>query len=68
MTSHSIGPETCDLLDKLLTLDPRTRITATQALDHDYFWSDPLPADPKTYVYPVIYHCKLLNSRQFTDV
>ncbi|KAL7284009.1 hypothetical protein ACG7TL_001282 [Trametes sanguinea] len=32
----TIGPETVDLLDKLL------------ALDHDYFWTDPLPADPKT--------------------
>ncbi|KAF8434805.1 hypothetical protein L210DRAFT_2565251 [Boletus edulis BED1] len=28
--------------------NPRDRITATQALDHDYFWTDPLPADPKT--------------------
>jgi serine/threonine-protein kinase BUR1 len=44
----SIGPETCDLLDKLLTCNPRDRITASQALDHDYFWTDPLPADPKT--------------------
>lgn len=48
--SCSIGPETCDILDRLLILDPRTRITASQALEHDYFWSDPLPADPKTYV------------------
>ncbi|KAH7882368.1 kinase-like domain-containing protein [Phlebopus sp. FC_14] len=44
----SIGPETCDLLDKLLTCNPRERITASQALDHDYFWTDPLPADPRT--------------------
>ncbi|KAH7926241.1 Pkinase-domain-containing protein, partial [Leucogyrophana mollusca] len=44
----SIGPETCDLLDKLLTCNPRERITASQALDHDYFWTDPLPADPKS--------------------
>ena len=44
-----VGDETCDLIDKLLTLDPRERITATQALDHDYFWTDPLPADPKKY-------------------
>ncbi|KIJ14604.1 hypothetical protein PAXINDRAFT_134877 [Paxillus involutus ATCC 200175] len=44
----SIGPETCDLLDKLLTCNPRDRITASQALDHEYFWTDPLPADPKT--------------------
>ena len=46
----SLGKETCDLLDKLLTLDPRERITASAALDHEYFWSDPLPADPKRYV------------------
>lgn len=45
-----IGPETCDLLDKLLTCNPRERITAAQALDHDYFWTDPLPADPKRWV------------------
>lgn len=44
----SIGTETCDLLDKLLTCNPRERITASAALDHDYFWTDPLPADPKT--------------------
>ncbi|KIK92698.1 hypothetical protein PAXRUDRAFT_146724 [Paxillus rubicundulus Ve08.2h10] len=44
----SIGPETCDLLDKLLTCNPRDRITASQALDHEYFWTEPLPADPKT--------------------
>lgn len=43
----SLGKETCDLLDKLLTCNPADRITASEALDHDYFWSDPLPADPK---------------------
>ncbi|KAI0766248.1 kinase-like domain-containing protein [Irpex lacteus] len=47
-TYDMIGAETCDLLDKLLTCNPRERITATQALDHDYFWTDPLPADPRT--------------------
>ncbi|KAG5353415.1 hypothetical protein C0989_006928 [Termitomyces sp. Mn162] len=26
----------------------RERITAAEALDHEYFWTDPLPADPKT--------------------
>ncbi|KAH8110277.1 kinase-like domain-containing protein [Phellopilus nigrolimitatus] len=44
----SLGKETCALLDRLLTLNPRERITATEALDHEYFWSDPLPADPKS--------------------
>ncbi|KAI0684211.1 kinase-like domain-containing protein [Cytidiella melzeri] len=47
-TYETIGLETCDLIDKLLTCNPRERITATQALDHDYFWTDPLPADPRT--------------------
>jgi len=35
------------LLDRLLTLDPKNRITANEALFHDYFWSDPMPAEPK---------------------
>lgn len=48
MPLYRIGAETCDLLDKLLTCNPRERLTASQALDHDYFWTDPLPADPKT--------------------
>jgi len=43
------GAETCDLIDKLLTCNPAERITATLALEHDYFWTDPLPADPKTW-------------------
>ncbi|KAJ7057759.1 kinase-like domain-containing protein [Mycena amicta] len=43
-----IGSETVDLLEQLLTCNPRQRITAAAALDHDYFWTDPLPADPKT--------------------
>ncbi|KAI0777181.1 kinase-like domain-containing protein [Trametes elegans] len=47
-TYESIGPETVDLLDKLLVCNPRQRLTAGQALDHDYFWTDPLPADPKS--------------------
>lgn len=32
-----------DLLDKLLTLDPAKRIDSDNALNHDFFWSDPLP-------------------------
>jgi hypothetical protein len=34
----------------MLTLDPAKRITATQALDSDYFWTDPLPCEPSQYV------------------
>ncbi|KAL0076285.1 hypothetical protein J3Q64DRAFT_1772769 [Phycomyces blakesleeanus] len=35
-----------DLIDKLLVLDPSSRYTALEALDHNYFYSEPLPADP----------------------
>ncbi|GAA0142271.1 non-receptor serine/threonine protein kinase [Lithospermum erythrorhizon] len=37
-----------DLLDKMLTLDPSQRITAKDALDAEYFWTDPLPCDPRS--------------------
>ncbi|KAL8019377.1 putative protein kinase [Plasmopara halstedii] len=31
-------PHAIDLLEKLLHLDPAKRITAAEAMDHDYFW------------------------------
>merc|ERR1719188_1352062 len=33
----------CDLIDKLLFLDPSKRTDSHSALDHDFFWSDPMP-------------------------
>lgn len=36
--SISIPPVALDLLEKLMTLDPAKRITAAEAMDHDYFW------------------------------
>ena len=35
-----------DLLCKLLIMDPGRRMNAGDALDHDWFWSDPMPCDP----------------------
>ncbi|AQK63234.1 hypothetical protein ZEAMMB73_Zm00001d013371 [Zea mays] len=32
----------------MLTLDPSQRISAKDALDAEYFWTDPLPCDPKS--------------------
>ncbi|PSR95423.1 Cyclin-dependent kinase [Actinidia chinensis var. chinensis] len=37
-----------ELLEKMLTLDPLQRISAKDALDAEYFWTDPLPCDPKS--------------------
>ncbi|XP_071820290.1 cyclin-dependent kinase 9-like isoform X2 [Apostichopus japonicus] len=32
-----------DLIDKLLGLDPKTRTSTDEALNHDFFWEDPMP-------------------------
>ncbi|CAM8921973.1 unnamed protein product [Rhodiola kirilowii] len=37
-----------DLLDKMLTLDPAQRISAADALNAEYFLSEPVPCDPKS--------------------
>ncbi|KDE03944.1 CMGC/CDK protein kinase [Microbotryum lychnidis-dioicae p1A1 Lamole] len=34
-----------DLLAHILLLDPDRRLTAHQALDHDWFWTEPYPAE-----------------------
>jgi cyclin-dependent kinase 9 len=36
-------PYACDLIDKLLWLDPSKRIDSDAALNHDFFWTDPMP-------------------------
>ena len=45
MSTHVSDPLALDLLDKLLTLDPSRRINANDALDHDFFWVEPMPGD-----------------------
>ena len=32
-----------DLIEKLLTLKPQDRINCDNALNHDFFWTDPMP-------------------------
>jgi hypothetical protein len=36
-------PYACDLIDRLLWLDPSKRIDSDAALNHDFFWTDPMP-------------------------
>jgi cyclin-dependent kinase 9 len=42
---HVRDPHACDLLDKLLVLDPRKRYGAVSALKHDFFHTHPMPCD-----------------------
>ncbi|GAA5865242.1 hypothetical protein JCM1840_003961 [Sporobolomyces johnsonii] len=44
--THAAGDDFGDLLDKILVLDPKRRLTAVEALDHDWFWTDPFPTEP----------------------
>ncbi|OMJ81345.1 hypothetical protein SteCoe_18197 [Stentor coeruleus] len=42
-TYPNFDPLAIDLIDKLLQFNPKKRLTATQALDHPYFHTQPLP-------------------------
>jgi len=54
------GEETVGLLEGLLCLNPNKRFTAEAALDHEFFFVDPLPLEP--HQIPV-YH---VSSHEFT--
>lgn len=45
--AHKMKPLEFDLFKRMLTLDPRHRISAAEALDHDYFWQGTLPGNPE---------------------
>lgn len=47
---HINDKRACDLLDKLLQLNPMKRLDDEGALDHDFFWFDPLPSDLKCFM------------------
>ena len=47
------GNDFADLMNGLLVLNPSNRLTAQQALDHEWFWKDPMPTEPSQYVLPI---------------
>jgi len=61
----NFNPLAVDLLKKLLTLDPKKRITAKEALTHDYFWTPPQPALPENLPkYPSSHELDARKARQ----
>ena len=46
MFASQKSQQAVNLLDKLLTLNPAARYSAEQALDHEYFFEEPLPIEP----------------------
>ncbi|XP_032686302.1 cyclin-dependent kinase 11B isoform X2 [Odontomachus brunneus] len=47
--SLSLSELGIELLNKFLTYDPRQRVTAEDALNHEYFTEAPLPIDPQMF-------------------
>lgn len=47
-TFKSFDRHALDLVERMLTMDPSKRITAKDALDAEYFWTDPLPCVPSS--------------------
>lgn len=41
-----VDPLAAELIDQLLAMDPKKRLTASEALTHPYFTSEPLPCQP----------------------
>ncbi|EFC39988.1 predicted protein [Naegleria gruberi] len=43
----NVDPKCIDLIEKLLVIDPKKRLTCKEALNHDYFKTYPLACSPK---------------------
>ena len=62
-----LDPIAKDLLRKLLHMDPTKRLSADDALDHEYFWTDPRPATPSELPkYPPSHEFTAKKRRQAT--
>lgn len=64
-TCFRFPTEVIDLLERLLCVTPSKRITATEALDHDFFWTGVIPApEEEVQAYPSIHEYELKQKRK----
>lgn len=70
-TLHQAGEDALDLLAGLTVFDPRKRLTVSQALQHRYFRTSPLPTQthllpkpPMTAHNPLQYHQQVFLNLQ----
>ena len=61
VTGRFVTEDAIDLLDKLLVLNPKNRLTAAEALAHPYFTNSPLP---KLYNLQDLAPCHELQSKE----
>merc|ERR1712167_461225 len=54
VTHRDVTVKGLDMLERLLTLDPTKRISATDALNHEYFWAEGRPVDPDMYIFCLV--------------
>lgn len=58
-------PRALNLLSRMLSLNPADRPTASEALDHDYFWTDPVPCKASELPhYPAMHEYEAKKTRQ----
>lgn len=50
LLKKSGNEDASELFKSLLTLDPKKRVSAFIAQNHDFFWMDPLPSDLKNFM------------------
>ncbi len=62
-------PLALDLIDKLLTLDPKQRIDADNAVSSDFFYSEPPLADLKPLLskYPSMFELKEVSRNAYNQ-
>lgn len=76
--SYINDPDACSLVDAFLALDPKKRIDADAALNHSFFWNDPMPSKPEglarmlsklhaNYFEYLIAHPSMLAAQQFAS-